>query len=90
MTLYANHVIHLLTNVNIVLKIKNIFTKVQSFIIEKSMKTVTVGVRMTPEMRDKLQGMADKDMRSLSNLVLKILTEYLLEHEKKSSEPEET
>lgn len=41
------------------------------------MKTMTVGVRMTPEMRDRLKEIADKEMRTLSNLILKILTEYL-------------
>jgi predicted DNA-binding protein len=45
------------------------------------MKTMTVGVRMTPEMRDKLKEIADKEMRTLSNLILKILTEYLMSEE---------
>ncbi len=40
---------------------------------------MTVGVRMTPEMRDRLREIADKEMRTLSNLILKILTEYLTE-----------
>jgi predicted DNA-binding protein len=46
------------------------------------MKTVTVGVRMPKEMREELQQLADDDMRTLSNLILKILTEYLKEHKK--------
>lgn len=44
---------------------------------------MTVGVRMSPELRDKLQAMADKEMRSLSNLILKTLTEYVREQEEK-------
>jgi len=43
---------------------------------------VTVGVRMPKEMREELQQLADDDMRTLSNLILKILTEYLKEHKK--------
>ena len=49
------------------------------------MKTMTVGVRMTEEMKDKLQKIADDEMRSLSNLVLKILTEYLQGIDQKSN-----
>ena len=44
---------------------------------------MTVGVRMSQEIRGKLQKIADEDMRTLSNLILKILTEYLKEYEKK-------
>ena len=44
---------------------------------------MTVGVRMSQEIRGKLQKIADDDMRTLSNLILKILTEYLQEYEKK-------
>ena len=47
------------------------------------MKTVTVGVRMPKEMREELQQLADDDMRTLSNLILKILTEYLKELKQK-------
>jgi predicted DNA-binding protein len=47
------------------------------------MKTVTVGVRMPKEMREELQQLADDDMRTLSNLILKILTEYLKELKEK-------
>jgi predicted transcriptional regulator len=46
------------------------------------MKTMTIGVRMTPEIKEKLQKIADKEMRSISNLVLKILTDYLKDYEK--------
>ncbi len=46
---------------------------------------MTVGVRMTPEMREKLQKIADKEMRSLSNLILKILVEYLQQQKEKPS-----
>ena len=47
------------------------------------METVTVGVRMPKEMREELQQLADDDMRTLSNLILKILTEYLKELKEK-------
>jgi len=53
---------------------------------KKSMKTELIGVRMPPEMKDKLQKIADEETRSLSNLVLKILTDYLKEHEQKVKE----
>jgi len=46
---------------------------------------VTVGVRMPKEMREELQQLADDDMRTLSNLILKILTEYLKELKEKST-----
>ena len=42
---------------------------------------MTVGIRMTPEMRDKFKEIADEEMRTLSNLILKILTEYLQERD---------
>jgi predicted DNA-binding protein len=35
----------------------------------KDNKTETVGIRMTKELRDKLQAMADKDSRSLSDYI---------------------
>ena len=44
---------------------------------------MTVGVRMPKEMREELQQLADDDMRTLSNLILKILTEYLKELKEK-------
>jgi len=44
---------------------------------------MTVGVRMPKEMREELQQLADDDMRTLSNLILKILTEYLKEQKDK-------
>jgi hypothetical protein len=43
--------------------------------MESSMKTVTVGVRMPPELREKLQKQADEEMRSLSNMIVKLLTQ---------------
>ena len=46
------------------------------------MKTVTVGVRMPPELKEDLQKLADQEMRSLSNLIVKLLTECLREDEK--------
>jgi len=47
-----------------------------------TMKKDMIGIRLTPEMKEKLQQTANKEMRSLSNLVLKILTEYLDKQEK--------
>ena len=49
------------------------------------MKTVTVGVRMPSELKEKLQKLADEEMRSLSNLIVKMLTECLQEHNKKKA-----
>jgi len=46
------------------------------------MKTELVGIRITPEMRRKLQKIADEETRSLSNLVLKILKDFLANCEK--------
>ena len=51
------------------------------------MKLVPVAIRINPEMRDKLQKIADKEMRSLSNLSKKILTEYLQDYEKNPAKP---
>lgn len=51
------------------------------------MKLMPVGIRISPEMRDKLQKIADKEMRPLSNLIKKILTEYLQEYEKSPPKP---
>lgn len=48
---------------------------------------MTIGVRITPEIKEKLQKIADKEMRSISNLVLKILTDYLKDHEKNPPKP---
>jgi predicted DNA-binding protein len=59
-----------------------LFTNDFPFTIKGGMKTMTVGVRMSHEMREKLKKIADKEMRSLSNLILKILTEHLQEYEK--------
>lgn len=40
-------------------------------------KDDTIAIRVKPEMKAKLQAVADSEMRSLSNLVVKILDEYL-------------
>lgn len=76
-----------LTNVNIFIILKILFTKNQQSIIERGMKTMTIGVRMTPEIKEKLQKIADEEMRSISNLVLKIMTDYLKDYEKNPSKP---
>jgi len=49
------------------------------------MKTVTVGVRMPQEMKQRLQEMADKEMRSLSNMALKILRDRLEAYEREKA-----
>jgi len=48
---------------------------------------MTIGVRITPEIKEKLQKIADKEMRSISNLVLKILTDYLNDYEENPPKP---
>ena len=45
------------------------------------MKTELIGVRIPADMKEKLQQMADEDTRSLSNLILKILKDFLHNHE---------
>jgi predicted DNA-binding protein len=40
-------------------------------------KDDTIAIRVTPEMKSKLQAIANSETRSLSNLVVKILNEYL-------------
>jgi predicted transcriptional regulator len=42
-------------------------------------KSVVVGVRLSEEVRDKLQELADVDHRPLSNFISKILLDYLKE-----------
>ncbi|KKL96200.1 hypothetical protein LCGC14_1846860 [marine sediment metagenome] len=46
------------------------------------MKTELIGIRIAPEMRERLQKIADEETRSLSNLVLKILKDFLANYEK--------
>lgn len=43
--------------------------------------TVTISVRMSPEMRDKLQALADHEERTLSQFCMRILRNYLRERE---------
>jgi predicted transcriptional regulator len=43
------------------------------------MKSVVVGVRLSQDVKDKLQELADEEHRSLSNLISKILLDYLKE-----------
>jgi predicted transcriptional regulator len=47
---------------------------------EKS--TVTISIRLTPELRDKLQAIADRDERTLSQVCMRILRDYVREDEK--------
>ncbi len=60
-----------------------LFTNHMESTMNNLMKTVTVGVRMPSELKEKLQEQADEEMRSLSNLIVKMLTECLQEHDKK-------
>ena len=48
------------------------------------MKTELVGVRIPSEIKEKLQAIADEETRSLSNLVLKVLKDFLADYEKKA------
>ena len=41
------------------------------------MKSVVVGIRLSQETKDKLQELADEEHRSLSNLISKILLDFL-------------
>ena len=43
------------------------------------MKSVVVGIRLSQEAKVKLQELADEEHRSLSNLISKILLDYLRE-----------
>ena len=53
------------------------------------MKSVVVGVRLPEDAKFKLQELADEEHRSLSNLISKILLDYLKERgiEGKSEKP---
>lgn len=44
--------------------------------------TLTISIRMSPEMRDKLQARADKEERTLSQFCMRILRDHLREQEK--------
>ena len=48
------------------------------------MKTELVGVRIPSEIKEELQKIADEETRSLSNLVLKVLKDFLADYEKKT------
>jgi predicted DNA-binding protein len=45
-------------------------------------KTVMIGVRVSPEMREKLQAIADKEERTLSQVCMRILRDHLRDLEK--------
>ena len=53
------------------------------------MKTVVVGVRLPQDAKDKLEELAEEEHRSLSNLISKILLDYLKDRgiEAKRDEP---
>ncbi len=52
------------------------------------MKSVVVGVRLSQEAKDKLQELADEEHRSLSNLISKILLDYLKDRGEKEKPTE--
>ena len=43
----------------------------------ETMKSVVVGIRLPQDAKDKLQQLADEEHRSLSNLISKIVLDYL-------------
>jgi predicted transcriptional regulator len=43
----------------------------------KPKKDDSIAIRVSPDIKKKLQEIAKSEMRSLSNLITKILTEYL-------------
>jgi predicted transcriptional regulator len=45
--------------------------------------TLTISIRMSPEMRDRLQALADKEERTLSWFCMKVLRDYLRALDKK-------
>ncbi len=47
---------------------------------EKS--TVTVSIRLTPELRSKLQAIADREERTLSQVCMRILRDYVHDDQK--------
>lgn len=47
-------------------------------------KAVTIGIRVPEELRDKLQQLADQRDRTLSQLCMLILRDYVTEQEQKS------
>jgi predicted transcriptional regulator len=52
---------------------------------EKS--TVTISIRLTPELRDKLQAIADREERTLSQVCMRILRDYVRMDEKPKKAP---
>ena len=56
------------------------FKHCKSLLNKKDMK-VMLGIRIHQELKKLLQDLADKDGRSLSNYVNKIILSYLKEHE---------
>jgi hypothetical protein len=56
------------------------FKHCKSLLNKKDMK-VMMGIRIHSELKKLLQDLADKDGRSLSNYVNKIILSYLKEHE---------
>jgi predicted transcriptional regulator len=51
-----------------------------AYMQEKS--TVTVSIRLTPELRRKLQAIADREERTLSQVCMRILRDYVREDQK--------
>ena len=59
------------------------FTGVNNVCMEG--KTVTIALRVPPEMRDKLQKMADEQERTLSWFCMKVLRDFIQDQEKKAA-----
>ena len=42
-----------------------------------------IGIRVTAELRERIQAQAKKEQRNISNFIIKVLTDYLDQVEKK-------
>ena len=40
-----------------------------------------IGFRVSEELKRRIEGQAEKEKRSVSNLIIKVMTEYLEQHE---------
>lgn len=63
----------------------NVFTSAYNVCMEGK-QTVTISIRMSPEMRDRLQALADSEERTLSQFCMRILRSYLRERENAGNE----
>ena len=51
-------------------------------------QTLTISIRMSPELRDKLQALADKEERTLSQVCMRILRDHIKKLEPNADEAE--